>query len=299
MRIVVSGSLGHIGRPLTRALVKNGHHVTVISSRSERLDEIIGLGAIPAFGTLEDADFLVETFEGADAVFCMEPPVDFFDKNLDIIRYYKEIGENFVQAIGLNNIEKVVHLSSIGAHMPNGNGVIQFHYHVEQILRSLPEQIHIKFVRPVGFYYNLLAFAQSVKAVGKMASVYGEDDIVPWVSPLDIAAVIAREFELPFDQPSKVRYVASDELSCKEVAQIFGKAIGRPELQWIRITEQQQLDILLNAGMSEAAARGLVEMNKATHDGTLYEDYYKNRPELGSHKLADFAPIFAETYQNL
>ena len=299
MKIVVSGSLGHIGRPLTQLLVENDHHVTVISSRAERIVEIIELGAIPAYGTLEDADFLVETFEGADAVFCMEPPVDFFDKNLDIISYYKGIAENFVQAIKRNNVDKVIHLSSIGAHLPKGNGILQFHYHVEQVLRFLPEQVHIKFLRPVGFYYNLLAFARSIKFLGVMASVYGEDDIVPWASPLDIADVIAAEFELPFDQSRKVRYIASDELSCNEVARIFGKAIGMPELQWIRITEQQQLENLLNAGMSKAAARGLVEMNKATQDRTLYEDYYKNRPELGSHKLADFAPIFAKTYQNL
>ena len=36
MKIVVTGSLGHISKPLTETLVKNGHEVTVISSNPER-----------------------------------------------------------------------------------------------------------------------------------------------------------------------------------------------------------------------------------------------------------------------
>ena len=36
MKIVVTGSLGHIGKPLTEELVQKGHSVTVISSKAEK-----------------------------------------------------------------------------------------------------------------------------------------------------------------------------------------------------------------------------------------------------------------------
>jgi uncharacterized protein YbjT (DUF2867 family) len=77
MKVVVTGSLGNISKPLTKELVKKGHRVTVISSNPEKQKEIEALGAIAAIGTLEDVDFLVSTFTGADAVYCMVPPNDY------------------------------------------------------------------------------------------------------------------------------------------------------------------------------------------------------------------------------
>ena len=36
MKILVTGSLGNIGKPLTKELVAKGHTVTVVSSNPER-----------------------------------------------------------------------------------------------------------------------------------------------------------------------------------------------------------------------------------------------------------------------
>ena len=74
MKIVVTGSLGHISLPLTKELVQKGHKVTVVSSKPEKQAAIEALGATAAIGFMEDADFLTATFTGADAVFTMTPP---------------------------------------------------------------------------------------------------------------------------------------------------------------------------------------------------------------------------------
>lgn len=298
MKILLTGSLGNIGKPLTKELVQKGHTVTVISNNSERQQDIEALGAKAVIGSMQNIPFLTKTFKGADVVYLMEPPVNFFDKSLDIIHYYENIGKNYAQAIEQSGVKQVVHLSSIGAHMDRGNGVLQFHYRIEQILRKLPNNIVIKFIRPVGFYYNLLSMVRSIKSFGMMASTYGENDIVPWVSPLDIADAIVGEIEMPFNQTHKVRYVASDELTCNDVAKAFGEAIGIPDLKWVIIPEKQQLDGMLMAGMNTEAATGLVEMNNATHTGELYEDYMLNKPALGKVKIKDFAKEFAATFNN-
>jgi uncharacterized protein YbjT (DUF2867 family) len=88
MKFVVTGSLGNISKPLTKELVQKGHMVTVISSKPEKQKDIEALGAIAAIGTLEDVDFLVSTFTGADAVYCMVPPNNYFDLSLDLLTYY-------------------------------------------------------------------------------------------------------------------------------------------------------------------------------------------------------------------
>lgn len=70
MNLIVTGSLGNISQPLTRQLVRQGHAVTVISSKPARQSAIEALGARAAIGSLEDAAFLAATFAGADAVYC-------------------------------------------------------------------------------------------------------------------------------------------------------------------------------------------------------------------------------------
>src|SRR5713226_4559937 len=97
MKIVVTGSLGHISDPLTKELVQKGHAVTVISSKPGKQKDIEALGAKAAIGTLEDVNFLAATFTGADAVYAMVPPNHFFEP--DPIVYFRRIGNNYAQAI--------------------------------------------------------------------------------------------------------------------------------------------------------------------------------------------------------
>jgi len=48
--------------------------------------------------------------------------------------------------------------------------------------------------------------------------------------------------------------------------------------------------------MNPEIAAGFVEMNAGMVNGELYEDYYRNRPTLGSHKLKEYAKEFAAAY---
>jgi len=299
MKIIVTGSLGNISKPLTKELVQKGHQVTVISSNPERQKEIEALGASAAIGIMEDADFLTDTFKGADAVYVMETMGgnSYFDPNLDILAAINMIGNNYKQAIEQSGVKRVVHLSSIGAHTDKGNGLLAFHYNVENILKTLPSDVSITFMRPVGFYYNLLGFINTIKTQGVIATNYGGDSKKPWVSPIDIAAAVTEELATPFEG-RKVRYVASDEISCNELASLLGTAIGKPDLKWVVIPDEQLLNGMLSAGMNPKVAAGLVEMNASTNTGDLYEDYFRNKPTLGKVKLAEYAKEFAAVYNS-
>ncbi|RVU02881.1 NAD-dependent epimerase/dehydratase family protein [Mucilaginibacter limnophilus] len=297
MNIVITGSLGNISKPLTQQLVKAGHQVTVISSTSERQAQIEANGAKAAIGTMQDVDFLTNTFTGADAVYLMESLGHdfFFNKEIDANAELIKIGENYKQAVEQSGVKRIVHLSSIGAHTNQGNGILAFHHDIEQILKQLPDDVAITTLRPVGFYYNMFSFIPLIKNMGVIASNYTTTYKEPWVSPLDIADVAAVELTTAF-AGRKVRYIASDELTSDEVATILGEAIGKPDLQWIVITDEQQLDGMLKAGMNIQTAKGLVEMNTARGTGELFEDYFKNKPALGKVKLTDFAKDFTAAY---
>lgn len=294
MKIVLTGSIGNIGKPLTQELVQKGHSVAVISSKTERKIDIETLGAKAAIGSLEDTDFLTTTFRGADAVYLMVPPVDYFDHSIDVKGVFIETARNYVQAIQESEIKRVVHLSSIGAHTEKGNGMLAFLYMAEQILKKLPEEVAITTLRPVGFYYNMFGFIDLIKTQGAIVQNYGGDEKEPWVSPLDIAAVVAEEIVKPFEG-RKFRYVASDEVSPNEVAKILGEAIGKPNLKWKALPDKQLLNGMLNAGMTPQAAKGIVEMNAGRING-FYNDYNENKPVLGKVKTTNFAKEFATVF---
>lgn len=297
MNIVITGSLGNIGKPLTQELVQKKHSVTVISSTAERQTAIEALGAKAAIGTMQDVDFLSKTFKGADIVYLMETidQSSFFDTNFDIITHFAQIGRNYKHAIEQSDVKYVVHLSSVGAHTDKGNGNLVMHYNVENILKELPSDVSIKTMRPTGFFTNIFRSLKTIKQQGAIISNYNGDKKEPWVSPLDIAATIAAAIEKPFEG-REIHYIASDEVSPNEIAKVIGEAIGKPELKWLAISDEQLLKGMLEIGMNEQMAKGFIEMQTAQEDGTLYEEYYRNKPTLGKIKLADFAKDFAQFY---
>lgn len=277
--------------------MQKGHSVTVISRNSEKQKDIEALGAEAAVGTMEDVNFLTSAFTGADAVYCMIAPAggDFSDPNQNvqhIMASADKIANNYLQAIGQSGVKRVVYLSSVGAHTDKDNGILAFHHKAENTLQQLPSDVSITFMRPVGFYTTLLNQINPIKTQGVIASNYGADDTIPCVSPIDIAAAVAEEITSPMDG-RKVRYVVSEVLTCNETANILGAAIGKPDLKWIVITDEQMLNGLKSFGMNASLAESFVDMNVSTHSGAIYEDYYRNRPVLGKVKMKDFAKEFA------
>ncbi|WP_264538416.1 NmrA family NAD(P)-binding protein [Flavobacterium sp. N1736] len=295
MKIIITGSLGNISKPLATALVQKGHDITVITSDVEKQTTIENLGAKAAIGSVEDLTFLTETFTGADAVYCMIPRANYFDPNLDLDAFTRKIGNNYAQAIEKSGAKRVVFLSSIGAHLEKNSGIIQRYNEIEAMLNKLGN-VGITFMRPTSFFYNLLGYVGMIKSAGIIAANYGADKMIPWVSPNDIAEAIADEITTPFDG-KKVRYVASEELTGHETAQILGNAIGKPDLKWVLVSDQETLDGLTSIGIQPKIAQGLVEMYAGLYNGLLGEDYERNKPAvMGKVKLAEYAKEFAAVY---
>jgi uncharacterized protein YbjT (DUF2867 family) len=291
MKITLTGSLGHISRPLAEQLLKQGHEITVISSNADKQKEIETLGAKAAIGSVLDAEFLQATFTGADAVYCMIPP-NFTAP--DSRAYYQAVGRSYADAIQAADVKRVVHLSSWGAHLPEGTGFITGSHDVEQILNEL-QGINVTHLRPGSFYYNLYHFINMIKNTGFIVSNYGGEDKVVMAAPADIADAAAEE--LTTTGSGKVRYIASEDITATATAAILGEAIGKPDLRWVTFTDQQALDSRLQAGIPSRTAEKMVELNAAIHSGAMREDYDKHPPvKFGKVKLAEFAKEFAAVY---
>jgi uncharacterized protein YbjT (DUF2867 family) len=328
MKIVVTGSLGNISKPLTKELVQKGNQVIVITSKQDKKKDIEALGATAAIGSIEDVAFLTKTFSGADAVYTMMPPFNAKfaeDPNFNSRAEARRLCTNYVNAIKASGVKRIIHLSSIGAHLEKGNGVLGFHFHGEQTFKQLPADVAITFMRPVGFYYNLYDFMDIIKGqgflkgfVGKIMTLrfyglkgliqgknglilsnYGGEDKMPWVAPQDIASAISEEMSMPASG-IKVRYVASEELTCNQIASIIGEAIGKPYLKWGTISDKQMMDGLKSFKVPLDAATDITEMNASMRNGgILFNDYYKHKPVLGKVKMKEFAKEFAAKYNQI
>jgi len=114
---------------------------------------------------------------------------------------------------------------------------------------------------------------------------------------VDIAAAIVEEIEIAEPAGRKVRYVVSDERTGDETASVLGAAIGKPDLKWIVISDEETQKGLEAVGMNPKVAAGLVEMYAGLHNGSLGEDFERHKPEVfGKVKLEDFAKEFAAAY---
>lgn len=293
MKIIITGSLGHISRPLVEKLIAAERDVTVISSNADRKKEIEALGAKAAIGSVADLPFVTQTFKGADAVYTMVPPT--FSAS-DWKQYIAGIGNIYAQAIVAAGVKNVVNLSSIGAHMPDGCGPVSGLYHVEQALNAL-EGVNVKHLRPGFFYYNFLANTGMVKHMGIIGGNYGEQAKLVIADTTDIAQAAAEELlNLNFTGKS-ITYVVSDEKTTDEVASLLGNAVGLPDLKWVNFTDTDTLNGMLQNGVPIDIANNYTEMGAAMRSGEMAAEYKASKSvKFGKNRLDTFAPMFAAVY---
>ncbi|GAA4451688.1 NmrA family NAD(P)-binding protein [Nibrella saemangeumensis] len=286
MNYIITGSLGHTGRPITEGLVNAGHTVTVITSKAETAREIEALGANAAVGSLEDAEFVKETFADADAVYLMIPPTW---NPTNWRAWQNAIADTYVEAIKANDIRFAVVLSSIGAHRSDGVGPVKGLHDLEEKLKGI-NALNVKFLRPAYFMQNFMSLVPMVKQTGILGGNFGNpDEKVALAHPDDIAQVALHEL-LNLDFTGKrVRYVVGDERTGEEIARVLGAAIGKPETPWVVFSDEQDLQGMMQAGLNQEIARNYNEMGAAMRTGIMQEDYWLHRTTLEKTKLEDFA----------
>lgn len=295
MNYVITGGAGHISKPVTEALLAAGHSVTVVGRSAANLQELTDKGAKAAIGNVHDISFLTQAFAGAEAAYLMNPPD--FSTN-DIKGTLEQVGKNYAVAIKANKVPYVVHLSSVGAHLPDGVGPVSG-LHKAEVALNTGTDANILHLRPSYFYYNLFTNLGLIKQAGIIGNNFSiPDKKFPIVDPSDIAAVVTEVLLKPDFKGRSIQYIASDEVGTDAIAAAIGKAIGKPGLQWIQFPNDQAKAGMLQAGLNENISSNYIEMGDALNTGIMTEDYWSHKQPLGKVKLADFAKTFAAAYNS-
>jgi NmrA-like family. len=294
MKIIITGSLGNVAKPLAQQLISEGHAITIVSSNNTKKEEIENLGAQASIGSITDLDFLVATLTGADLAFLMTPP-NIGGEN--IVENTINAGKNYATAIKQSGIKKIVMLSSIGVESPVDNGPIKGLHFIEKIYNDL-ENTAVTFLRAGYFYTNFYNDIPLIKNLGIIGSNFSQRTAIPLVHPKDIAYAAAQE--LTNDTKGKnVRYIVSDVRSGEDFAQVFGNAIGDTNLSWTEFGDEDSLNGMLQAGLPREIAELYTEMGRGIRTGVVQKDFIKHGSlTTGKTKLEDFAKEFANHYSS-
>lgn len=293
MKITITGSLGNISKALTMQLVEQGHDVRVISSNAAKAGDIQQLQATPLIGSVEDYDFVKNAFAGSDAVYCMVPP-NFSAPNYNA--FTVTVGKNYAKAIQANDIKYVVNLSSSGSPLAGASPLTNYQ-NLETWLNELPT-VNVLHLRPGGFYSNFFGSIGLIKYQGIIGNNFGEESNLFMSHPEDIAEAAATALSSLSFTGKNILYIVSDKKNGREIAQLLGTAIGKPELPWIQFPDEQLLQALLQNGFSkEAAQHYIVDMGIAIREGLLEKHYEENKyPVFGKRSFTEFAELFARVY---
>ncbi|MFC6170434.1 NmrA family NAD(P)-binding protein [Loigolactobacillus jiayinensis] len=292
MQITLLGSVGHINHFLIPMLVNAGHHLTVVTHSAKRVPEIEQLGATAAIGSMSDVNFLTTVFTGANAIYLM-----LSGSSTDPQVAAQQQGQIFYQAAKAAGVPNIVDLSSVGANLDyQATGALSFYHFIEAALRQLTD-VNIAFVRPVGFYANLLADIPTIKTQHKLFSTTPATINRMWVAPQDIATKVTNLLQAT-PHGHSVHYVVSDNRTGQELLTALQTALALPDLKYVTISDAKWQANLVTHGVPASTAEALMLMNRAQrHPEKIYADLYAHQPTYGQVKLPDFMQQFAAVYR--
>lgn len=295
MKITTTGSLGNVAKPLVKKLIEVGHEVTVVSTKDDRVSEIEALGAKAMIGSIGDQKFLTEAFKGADSVYLMMPP-SMGPGNM--IQTIADAGQAYANAIAAAGVTRAVMLSSVGADASEGTGPVQGVHRVERILEQL-DGVNVTVLRSGFFYINFLRDIPLIKSKNIFGNNYSGKDKLALTHPEDLSRALAEELESEGGD-FEVKYIISDISNGDELAALFGRAIGRPQLAWTNISDEQLKKSMLTAGMPVELVGLIVEMGQAVREGIITKHFLASGANVvGQIKLDQFAGEFKAAYQQV
>lgn len=290
-KYVITGATGRIGKILSKELLAKGMDVYAIGRSAEKLQELEVLGAKTLKGDINDRAFVTKAFQGADAVFCLLT-ADL--QSLDIRTEQKRIADNFLQAVKENQVKNVVLLSSLGAQLRNGAGIVDGLGYMEEIFLQLKD-VNVLNLRPAYFMENSFGLISTIEQMGVAGTPLNGKIKIPMVATKDIAAVAAK-FLLSLNfKGNTIQYVlGSKDYSYEEVTGIIGREIDKPDLAYIQFSYDDAAKAMVSAGFcSENTARQMIEMNKAINGSYFIEPNIRNTQNTTPTTFEEFAKSFS------
>lgn len=290
---VIMGASGNTGKPLAMALLKAGKKVRVLSRTEDKVKELKAQGAEVMVGESSDVNYLTKAFTGATAVYAMIPPnfaaADFTD-------YQKKFADAVAEAVKKCNVKYVVSLSSVGTHLEEHSGVVFGLRYMEQKLDAI-SGLNTLHLRPTYFMENTLGQVGVIKQMGVMGSPVKADLKLSMIATKDIADYAFKRLNSLNFSGKNVQYLLGQrDLTYNEVASVFGKTIGKPNLKYNEFPAAAFKQALMLMGTSENLADNMNRFIDHLNKGKILEDAKRDAESTAPTSIEEFAHTFAYVY---
>ncbi len=263
---VVTGATGNTGRVIVNGLLARGEKVRAVARHADHLKEEAAKGAETFVGQLGDSDALARALEGAKAAYLMIPP-DI--RNQDYRAYQDQLVESIGRAAEKAGLSYAVVLSSVGADKPDKTGPVVGLHNLEERLNRI-RGLNALALRAAYFMENTLPQAALIRMFGMTAGPLRGDLGLPMIATLDIGEYATNALlELDFHGKQTRELLGQRDVTMNEVATIIGKAIGKPDLKYSQLSDEQVRGGMTSMGMSPSIANLILEMAAALNSGHM------------------------------
>ena len=121
------------------------------------------------------------------------------------------------------------------------------------------------------FMENTLAQIGIIRSFGIMAGPVRADLPVPMIATRDIGAAAAEALvRLDFRGQQTQELLGARDVTYTEAAKIIGTAIGKPDLTYTQLPDEQVIEAMTGMGISRNIAQLLCEMSAALNNGYMH-----------------------------
>ena len=287
---VILGASGHTGSIIANSLLLKGKKVRVVGRDAGRLERFVRKGAEAVTADLSDAASLARAFSGADAAYLMLPPISV---RADQERHSDAIAK----AVEESGLRYAVHLSSYGAHIPEGTGPIAGLHSSEQKLNAI-RSLNVVHLRAAYFMENHLAAIGMIHGMGMFAGALLPHLKVPMIATRDVGDYAAqRLLDLDFSGKHTRELLGERDLTMAEVTAVIARGIGKPDLRYEQFPYDQVRQVLTQMGIPPETAAEYIEMYKAINAGVVAPQEPRSPENSTPTSLEGFVrDVFAPAY---
>src|SRR5216684_4036218 len=263
---VILGASGNTGSIIANSLLVKGEKVRVVGRDAARLQRFARKGAEAFAANVSDAAALTDAFQGARAAYLMLPPSM---TSPDYRADQERVSDAIAKAVKESGLRYAVHLSSYGAHVPEGTGPIAGLHSSEQKLNAI-SGLNVLHLRAAYFMENNLAAIGMIHGMGMFGHALLPDLKLPMIATRDVGDYAAqRLLDLDFSGKQTRELLGERDLSMTEATAVIARGIGKPELRYEQFPYDQVQQVLTQMGIPPKTAATYIEMYKAINAGVL------------------------------
>jgi uncharacterized protein YbjT (DUF2867 family) len=259
---VILGASGNTGSIIANVLLSKGEKVRVVGRDVARLQPFVRKGAEAFAADMTDATALTRAFSDARAAYLMLPPLHSREEQ-------ERQSDAIAKAVKGSGLRYVVHLSSYGAHVPQGTGPVTGLHSSEQKLNAISD-LNVLHLRAAYFMENNLAAIDMIRGMGLFGHALLPNLKMPMIATRDAGDyAVQRLLDLDISGRETRELLGERDLSMTEVTAAIARGIVKPDLHYEQFSYDQVRQVLVQAGFSPKKAGVYIEMFEAINAGLL------------------------------